>query len=177
MCAVSTSRPYHHGALPAALLDAALALLEAGEPFSLRAVARRAGVSPTAPYRHYADKEALLAALATYGFAQLADRLDAAAGLTGMAEQYVGFALAHPGLFRLMYGRPTAGAASARTAEILAGRLADPVLRTGAWALVHGLAVLLLDGKLSPPDPAQLVRATVAAVLVPAAPAGNPLDT
>ena len=176
MCAVSTSRPYHHGDLPAALLDAALALLEAGEPLSLRAVARRAGVSPTAPYRHYADKEALLAALATYGFAQLADRLDAAAELTDMAEQYVAFALAHPGLFRLMYGRPTANAAAARTAEILASRLAAPALQIGAWAMVHGLAVLLLDGKLSCADPAQLVRSTVAAVLTPAVPAGQRLD-
>ena len=85
MCAVSTSRPYHHGDLRAALLDAALELLEEDETFSLRAVARRAGVSPNAPYRHYADKEALLAALATYGFAQLADRLEAAAELTDMA--------------------------------------------------------------------------------------------
>lgn len=168
MCAVSTSKPYHHGDLPAALLDAALGLLEAGETFSLRAVARRAGVSPTAPYRHYADKEALLAALATYGFAQLADRLEAAADLTDMAARYVAFALAHPGLFRLMYGRPTANAAAARTAEILAGRVADPALRIGAWAMVHGLAVLLLDGKLTCADPAELVRATVAAVLTPA---------
>jgi AcrR family transcriptional regulator len=165
---VSTSRPYHHGDLRAALLDAALELLEDDETFSLRAVARRAGVSPNAPYRHYADKEALLAALATYGFAQLADRLEAAAELTGMAEQYVAFALSHPGLFRLMYGRPTANAAAARTAEILASRLADPALQIGAWAMVHGLAVLLLDGKLPGTDPAQLVRTTVAAMLTPA---------
>jgi AcrR family transcriptional regulator len=168
---VSTSRPYHHGDLRAALLDAALGLLEEDETFSLRAVARRAGVSPTAPYRHYQDKEALLAALATYGFAQLADRLDAAAELTGMAEEYVTFALAHPGLFRLMYGRPTANNASARTAAILASRVADPAVQIGAWAMVHGLAVLLLDGRLPGTDPRQLVRATVAAVLTPAVPA------
>lgn len=169
MCAVSTSRPYHHGDLPAALLDAALGLLEDGETFSLRAVARRAGVSPNAPYRHYADKEALLAALATYGFGRLADRLEAAADLTDMAEQYVAFALAHPGLFRLMYGRPTANAAAARTAEILASRVAGQARQIGAWAMVHGLAVLLLDGKLTCTDPTELVRATVAAVLTPAA--------
>ncbi len=169
MCAVSTSRPYHHGDLRAALLDAALGLLEDDETFSLRAVARRAGVSPNAPYRHYRDKEALLAALATYGFAQLADRLEAAGSVPDMAVEYVAFALAHPGLFRLMYGRPTANAASARTAEILAGRLAAPALQIGAWAMVHGLAVLLLDGKLPGTDPEQLVRTTVAAVLSPAA--------
>jgi AcrR family transcriptional regulator len=168
---VSTSRPYHHGDLRAALLDAALGLLEDDETFSLRAVARRAGVSPTAPYRHYEDKEALLAALATYGFAQLADRLDAAPDLTGMAEEYVAFALAHPGLFRLMYGRPTANTAFSRTAEILASRVADPAVQIGAWAMVHGLAVLLLDGKLPATDPRQLVRTTVAAALTPAVPA------
>jgi AcrR family transcriptional regulator len=166
---VSTSRPYHHGDLRAALLDAALGLLEDDEAFSLRAVARRAGVSPTAPYRHYQDKEALLATLATHGFGRLADRLQAAADLPDMAVAYVGFALAHPGLFRLMYGRPTANAASARTAEILASRLAAPALQIGAWAMVHGLAVLLLDGKLPGTDPEQLVRTTVAAVLLPAA--------
>ena len=168
MCAVSTSRPYHHGDLRAALLTAALGLLEDDEAFSLRAVARRAGVSPNAPYRHYQDKEALLAALATYGFAQLADRLDAATELTDMAAEYVAFALAHPGLFRLMYGRPTANAASRRTAEVLASRLPAPALQIGAWAMVHGLAVLLLDGKLTCTDPAELVRSTVAAVLTPA---------
>lgn len=165
---MSTSRPYHHGDLRAALLDAALALLEEDETFSLRAVARRAGVSPTAPYRHYQDKEALLAAVATDGFTQLADRLDAAPELTAMAEEYVAFALAHPALFRLMYGRPTANTASARTAAILASRVADPAVQIGAWAMVHGLAVLLLDGKLPGTDPTQLVRATVAAVLTPA---------
>jgi len=168
VCAVSTSRPYHHGDLRAALLDAALDLLEDDEAFSLRAVARRAGVSPTAPYRHYQHKEALLAALATHGFARLADRLEAATEIPDMAVEYVAFALAHPGLFRLMYGRPTANAASARTAEILASRLAAPALQIGAWAMVHGLAVLLLDGKLTATDPAQLVRTTVAAVLTPA---------
>ncbi len=171
MCAVSTSRPYHHGDLRAALLDAALELLDDPEAFSLRAVARRAGVSPNAPYRHYEDKEALLAAVAAHGFDRLADRLDAAGTHADMAQAYVAFALEHPGLFRLMYGRSTTNAASARTAEILAGRLAAPALQIGAWALVHGLAVLLLDGKLtrnSPEEVAELVRTTVTAVLTPA---------
>ncbi|MEU7901570.1 TetR/AcrR family transcriptional regulator [Actinoplanes sp. NPDC049118] len=161
-------RSYHHGDLRAALLDAALGLLDDDEAFSLRAVARRAGVSPNAPYRHYEDKEALLSALAGCGFDRLADRLEASADLAGMARVYVAFALEHPGLFRLMYGRPTANAAWARTAEILASRVATPALQVGAWALVHGLAVLLLDGKLECSDPDALVRTTVAAVLTPA---------
>jgi AcrR family transcriptional regulator len=171
VCAVSTSaegRSYHHGDLRAALLDAALGLLDDGEAFSLRAVARRAGVSPNAPYRHYQDKDALLSALAGCGFDRLADRLEAAPDLVAMAQVYVAFALRHPGLFRLMYGRPTANAAWGRTAEILASRLGTPALQVGAWALVHGLAVLLLDGKLACTDPDALVRTTVAAVLTPA---------
>jgi AcrR family transcriptional regulator len=168
---VSTSaqgRRYHHGDLRAALLDAALGLLDDGEEFSLRAVARRAGVSPNAPYRHYADRDALLTALAACGFDTLADRLEAAPDLTAMAQVYVKFALARPGLFRLMYGRPTANDAARRTAEILASRVPSAAVQVGAWALVHGLAVLLLDGKLADSDPEQLVRTTVAAVLTPA---------
>lgn len=162
---MATSRPYHHGALPAALLAAALDLLEENEAVSLRAVARRAGVSPNAPYRHFEDKEALLAALAADGFDRLADGLAAAGDLVEMAVVYVTFALRHPGLFRLMYGRATTNAASARTGEILASRLAARASQVGAWALVHGLAVLLLDGKLRTDDPADLVRKTVAATL------------
>ncbi|AGZ42237.1 TetR-like C-terminal domain-containing protein [Actinoplanes friuliensis] len=165
---MSTSRSYHHGDLPAALLAAALDLLEDAETFSLRAVARRAGVSPNAPYRHFEDKEALLAALAADGFDRLADNLEAAATVVDMAEAYVTFALAHPGLFRLMYGRSATNAASTRTAAVLASRLPARTQQIGAWALVHGLAVLLLDGKLDDSDPAQLVRTTVAAVLTPA---------
>ncbi|GID91642.1 TetR/AcrR family transcriptional regulator [Amorphoplanes digitatis] len=168
MSTSQAGRSYHHGDLRTALLDAALGLLDDGETFSLRAVARRAGVSPNAPYRHYEDKEALLSALAGCGFDRLADRLEAAPDLAAMAGVYVAFALERPGLFRLMYGRPTANAAWARTAEILASRVATPALRVGAWALVHGLAVLLLDGKLECADPDALVRTTVAAVLTPA---------
>jgi AcrR family transcriptional regulator len=112
---VSTSRGgYHHGGLRAALIAAGLELLREVGPadLSLRAAARRAGVSAMAPYRHFADKEALLAALATEGFTRFGAALasatasagepGAALGAQGIA--YVRFALSEPALFRLMFG-------------------------------------------------------------------------
>src|SRR2546423_10801996 len=96
---------YHHGDLPAALLRAAGRVLEQKGigALSLRDAARRAGVSHNAPYRHFADREALLGALAAEGFALLAKRLRGQRGPElGMA--YVRFALEHPQRFRLMFG-------------------------------------------------------------------------
>src|ERR671929_1278117 len=107
----SPGRGYHHGALKTALLDAGEALLDEGGAgaVSLREAARRAGVSATAPYRHFADKEALLAALATRGFEQFGAAFEDAARdesdpLAAMGLAYVRFALARPGRFRLMFG-------------------------------------------------------------------------
>ncbi len=108
----SLPRPYHHGNLRAALLHAAEAALEKGESISLRELARELGVSHTSPRRHFADKQALLDALALSGF----DRLDAAISratqnrahtfksrLIKLAQAYVAFALKHPALFALMF--------------------------------------------------------------------------
>ena len=78
MRVTTAERSYHHGNLRAALLTAAAQALEAGEELSMRAVARRAGVSPAAPYRHFADREALDSALAVEGFDRLRAELDAA---------------------------------------------------------------------------------------------------
>src|SRR5262245_4715846 len=109
---MSTSRrakkAYHHGDLRAALLQAGGNLLEKEglDALSLREVARRAGVSHNAPYRHFPDRDRLLAALAEEGFAELGRTL-AEAGKRGPRERgeaYVGFALAHPQRFRLMFG-------------------------------------------------------------------------
>src|SRR5882757_11417219 len=108
-----SNAPYHHGNLRPALVRAAVELLEeSGETaLSLRAVARRAGVSPAAPYRHYADREALVSAVAALGYRELAERLAAAhpspstpEQLTSVAVAYVQFALERPALFRLMFG-------------------------------------------------------------------------
>ncbi|MEA3387848.1 TetR/AcrR family transcriptional regulator [Sphingobium sp. CCH11-B1] len=153
------------------LVDCALALLERGEAdVSLRAVARAAGVSAMAPYRHFSDKSALMAAVALRGFAMMeaeaanADRGDdAAAALTAQGLSYIAFARAHPALFRLMFA-DDAGmtlphdnckggyALMARRVEQLAPDRAEAGA-LACWGLVHGLATLALDGRL-PPDPA-----------------------
>jgi AcrR family transcriptional regulator len=168
-----TARPYHHGALRAALLAAAEAeLAETGiERFSLRSVAKRAGVSHAAPAHHFCDTGGLLTALAAEGFTRFlatqhareaaAPRVPAdivvAAGLG-----YIEFAIAHPALFRLMFAserpdfadpalRAASRAAYAHLLEgigTLRGRdpIGDPAGMTdvaAAWATVHGLADLL----------------------------------
>lgn len=189
---MSTSeKAYHHGDLRAALLKAAIESLEAGEAFSMRAVARRAGVSPTAPYRHFADREALDSAVAVEGFKDL--RKDLGAALADISESsaaadviaalgtaYVTFALRRPAVFRLMFGHECDEAdservqASGQLHEVLNGvveRLfltADvPNLSMALWSMAHGLAFLHLDGKLRP-EPvdavAGRVRSSVAAI-------------
>jgi AcrR family transcriptional regulator len=188
---VSTSKTgYHHGDLRAACLTAAIELLAEGDEatLSLRAVARRAGVSANAPYRHYPDKDALLAAMATQGFHDLRDALihaDAHAAtedrFVAMAQAYVTFGVQSPALFGLMFGHPCSrnhpetSAAAAETTAVLAERVATVVpaarhdsFMIGAWALVHGLASLVLNGKLPADDRRALddmVRSTVETML------------
>ena len=152
---------YHHGNLRASLLRAAGKMLEKEGPagISLRDAARRAGVSHNAPYRHFADREALLAELAAEGF----DRLAAAMrGHTGreMGEAYVGFAIEHPQRFRLMFGgslsiadypqlRDAAGATYRALTEAFKDLPKPETAAAAAWSLVHGLAHLKLDGHLA----------------------------
>ena len=168
----SAARPYHHGELRAALVSSALALLmESGaDALSLRAVARRAGVSPMAPYRHFVDKEHLLAAVAAQGFlafgAALRQADDAAppnGALVAQALAYVRFALDNPAMFRLMFGPPRLGThkelseAGDSAYGVLAARVAagtpegaDREARVlGCWSMVHGLALLFLDADLA----------------------------
>ncbi|MBJ7408959.1 MAG: TetR/AcrR family transcriptional regulator [Phenylobacterium sp.] len=106
------TRPYHHGDLRRALVDAARRLLEAEGPsaLSLRAVAREAGVSPAAPYHHFKDKSELLDAVAHEGWetlnAQMAEAKARDTGphqLTGLGIAYVCFARENPALYRVMY--------------------------------------------------------------------------
>jgi AcrR family transcriptional regulator len=170
---MSSKATYHHGDLRAALVRAAMELLEEGgeRALSLRAVARRAGVSPAAPYRHYADREALVSAVAAVGYRELAERLAAAhpspstpEQLASVAVAYVQFALERPALFRIMFGEPCDRDNDERVAATTAVSLyvraiversfpqADAdALATAVWALVHGLAFLHLDGKLNAP--------------------------
>jgi len=186
---------YHHGDLRAACLRAAMELLEEGgeASLSLRAVARRAGVSPAAPYRHYADREALVSAVAAVGFHELGDRLTAADAspsaalqLTQVAIAYVQFALERPALFRIMFGEPcdsdneeraaAATAVSAYVREVARRgfpRADADALTIALWALVHGLAFLHLDGKLDASSPAVVadrVTAAIQALLTPPGP-------
>ncbi len=166
---------YHHGDLRAALLDAAVVLLaERGiAGLSLRDCARRVGVSHAAPYRHFASKEALLAALASQGFgwlyaagvAAMAPHTDPVARLDAYGHAYVRFALAHPHHFRLMFasecdrGAPAASDKAAESAYVLLrdaaaavnGGRGDPDLAAVSyWSRPHGLAMLLLDGRIAP---------------------------
>jgi AcrR family transcriptional regulator len=188
---MSTSRsPYHHGDLRAACLRAAMELLEEGgaTALSLRAVARRAGVSPAAPYRHYADRDALISAVGAVGYRELAEQLAAAHPSPSTADDfgaiavaYVQFALQRPALFRVMFAEPCDTDNSERVAatnaisEYVSAIVQQSfpgfdteALSTAAWALVHGLAFLHLDGKLDASTPdvvSNRVRAAVHAVL------------
>jgi AcrR family transcriptional regulator len=163
---------YHHGALREELLSACVRLIETDGigAVSLRRVAREAGVSPAAPYHHFPDRAALLAAISVRGFEQLADRLRAALGdqpepraaVVSLARAYLAFARERKGYFQLMFrpelSRPekhpdarTAGdAAFAVLADVVAGLDSpDPeALAVSLWAFVHGLAALALDGQL-----------------------------
>lgn len=178
---------YHHGDLRTGLLRSAAKILEAQgvNELSLREAARRAGVSHNAPYRHFADRDALLAALAAEGFAQLGAALEAsgAQGARARGEAYVRFALEHPQRFRLMFGgtlrldaHPALREAASQTYaglmrafEPLAGREGAPIAAAAAWSLVHGLAQLLLDGHFAQArgaerDAAAFVRDVLGAV-------------
>lgn len=169
---------YHHGALREALLAAAEAVLaERGlEGFSLREVARRSGVSPAAPAHHFGDAQGLLNAVAALAFEGLRQELEAgnarggADPLARLREQglaYVGYALAHPARFGLMFrceGRPDetlqhSGQAAYGVLEDgirgLYGLAAGAALAPGQqqallalWSVVHGFAHLLLSGQL-----------------------------
>jgi AcrR family transcriptional regulator len=162
---------YHHGNLRPALLQAAAKVLEkegiAG--LSLRDAARRAGVSHSAPYRHFPDREALLAAIAAEGFEMLGEAMRGHSGKE-MGEAYVRFALAHPQRFRLMFGgtlpmarHPELWDAASATHRALVeafGDLPPPdVAAAAAWSLVHGLAHLKLDGHLAEQSVADVIGA------------------
>jgi AcrR family transcriptional regulator len=111
---------YHHGALRQALIEAGLALMEERQSwdFSLRELARRAGVSHNAPYKHFADKGALLASLAGAGFKALTDAMEQAATQTASPQEtlaaigraYVRFGVSRPAHYRLMFGATLKGA-------------------------------------------------------------------
>lgn len=159
------------------LLDVSLDLIERDglSALSMREVARRAGVSHQAPYHHFADKEAILAALVAEGFRRLhaamrarIESVDAPARrLTAIGEAYLSFAETNPGLFQLMFRSEMVkpeehdqAEAEAETAfDVLVGVASDvstarfgrvePAMILVAWSMAHGLSTLLLEGKLA----------------------------
>ena len=183
------SRPYHHGDLRNALIEAGLRLLEARGPdgaqedLGLREVAREVGVSPTAIYRHFPDKHALKSALSAAGLERLAQRQQqasaraggGAAGFLASGLSYVKFAAEHPVLFRLVFSHaqpddlldasPDTVSAAMRglredIARVMPPDWSDAQRKTAAlhaWALVHGLALLVLDRQI-PADWALIER-------------------
>ncbi|HSB18755.1 MAG TPA: TetR/AcrR family transcriptional regulator [Anaeromyxobacteraceae bacterium] len=177
---------YHHGALRAALVSTALRVVaeEGVGALSLRDLARRLGVSHAAPAHHFPDRTSLLVALAGDGFARLGEDLAAGAAAAGPARgerlvaagrAYVGFALDHPGHFRVMFGPhvaalPRAPGEVVRAAQagwrvieeavedvVGAGDPRVPQLSFAAWTLLHGASTLYLDGllRLQIPDLAE----------------------
>jgi AcrR family transcriptional regulator len=177
------ARPYHHGDLPRALLEAAVeAIAEVGPAaVSLRDLARRAGVSHAAPAHHFGDKAGLLTAVATDGFRRLAatlgDTYQATGSFLEVGVAYVGFAVTHRAHFEVMFrpelyhtddpdlvqAREQARALLYPPAAEAANRPDGDDVRAAvaAWSLVHGLATLWLNHNLPPQlgdDPEQITR-------------------
>lgn len=177
----AAERPYHHGNLRTALIEAGLNILERGDTaLTLRAAARQAGVSHTAPYNHFSDKDALLGAIAIKGFEELEAATeharqsagpDAGDRLVAAGLAYILFAAERPALYRLMFGPRKAAASEVGSAglsafevlvRVMQDGMAEGAFRPGdprgaafaAWALVHGMAQMALDrtGPLSAGD-------------------------
>lgn len=176
-------RAYHHGDLRRALIDAGSALLREDQNwnFSLREMARKAGVSHNAPYNHFTDKHDLLAAIASVGFQELRDRMlssidgieNPKTALIKTGIVYINFGLENPARYRLMFGSAlahsgTTGSSLLETAASGARAILGDIIYRGAqagvfavsarkkedlqiailaaWAGVHGLTMLKLDG-------------------------------
>jgi AcrR family transcriptional regulator len=169
---------YHHGDLRQELIHAAIASIEDGEltQLSLRGLARRLGVSHNAPYRHFPDKDALLSAVATQGFETLRSVMEqsletvpskSTERLLAIGRAYIQFTWEHPTHYRLMFGAYSTpqdnrlDAAAQQAFQVLENvirqgqvegvfRANDPhQLAQVAWAIVHGIAMLRLDGRLT----------------------------
>jgi AcrR family transcriptional regulator len=174
-------RSYHHGNLRRALLDEALVTIrdKGIEGLTLREIGARLGVSRTALYRHFADKQALLTAVATEGFLGLRQRLIEASeecnGRPGasqaMGVAYIRFAVENPSHYRVMFSRfvdpkpkdPQLAAEAGGAFQVLVDAVAalqqqglvhrdDPVLIARfVWSVVHGVAMLAIDGQIAEP--------------------------
>jgi AcrR family transcriptional regulator len=188
---------YHHGSLREALLESALVLLkEAGlEALTLREVARRAGVSPGAPYHHFKDKAELVQALAQRSLETLdkasleaiQDKATPSEKLHALGLSYIHYAVNHPDEFRIMFRPemssplefpdPTTAPVFRVLLSVIATSTETPqrqlTTAIAAWSLVHGLAVLLIDGPLHDFTTSQeglekLIQAVTARISLPA---------
>jgi len=176
----AANRPYHHGDLRRAVIETAMGMLREnkGWKFTLREVARRAGVSHAAPYKHFPDKSALLAEMALIGFERLREALTTATPrrskslrdeFFAMARAYVHFGTSNPALYRLMFSAEAgkqrdvhlnerALAAFDVLVDLLKRGQTQGILRkrdvrgqaAACWAQVHGLTLLTMDGLLIP---------------------------
>ncbi len=169
-------RAYHHGDLRSALIQSALGLLrdEGPDALTLRGVARSAGVSQAAPYRHFKDRRALVAAVAEEGFRMLqsamldaAQKADGRLGLKQVAIAYVQFGHEHPAEYRIMFGPEVArheelpdlretssavlGFVQVGIEQLQAAGLIGPgdpaAMAATTWSMLHGLVMLSLDGQ------------------------------
>ncbi len=187
------SAGYHHGDLKRELVTAARRILEEEglAALSLRGVARAAGVSQAAPYHHFADKDQLLAAIATEGFAGLSAAMagysdgakDAGGRMEGLGVGYVVFAWQNPELFRLMHGRYFEDidkfveliTVASESYEMLVNGVrgcmpgrseADvDIACKASWSLVHGLSSLIIDKRFEVGDTVKDVEALARAVV------------
>lgn len=175
-----TTRPYHHGDLRQTVLDTAMGMLqeERGWQFTLREVARRAGVSHSAPYKHFPDKASLLSEMALLGFDRLREAVLKAKAqqskslrdeFFAVAQAYIRFGTTNPALYQLMFSgdfekatdvhlNDRALAAFGVLTELLERGQADGILRkrhvrgqaTACWAQLHGMTMLSINGLLLP---------------------------
>jgi AcrR family transcriptional regulator len=171
---------YHHGNLRRALIKEALAMIaeNGSASLSLRELARRVGVTPTAPYRHFVDREALLATVAEEGYRLMKEKLDAGAeesdaieALNKVGAAYLEFARTNPSHYRVMFGpftarnkqeekypelKEIAGEVFKTLVDVIERGQAQGTVRPGSsaelaessWAMVHGLSSLLIDGHI-----------------------------
>ncbi len=165
---ITEQRPYHHGDLHRAIVEAALSVLSESQSteFSLRELARRAGVSHNAPYKHFADKRELLAAVSAVGFELLAKRMADATKeldsprerLAAIARAYVCGGVNNPALYRLMFGGYLGGQDNGRPA----------IERTAAHSMKAVVVEAICDGALGRviPNSAANTRTIDGAILI-----------
>lgn len=189
--AAAAKAKYHHGDLRDALIDSAYKMVakNGAENFSLADICRCAGVSTAAPYRHFKDRDEILAEVCTRGFQQMTAMAQEAVrakgegtleGITAMGQSYVAFAVENQGLFRLMFGQNQSVSDVDRVIETgkdCFGYLIEQITRycqasgresnadtasVKLWTFVHGAAALIMDGKYDKVTPGLDVELLIA---------------